>query len=101
MEIVRVTAHPLRAVLPSPQRTSQGDWTSIEIVVVEVETADGTVGLGECLARRGAVAYARVIEDVFAPLLIGESAFEIRFDVDREAPALLVPGTSVRFREVA
>jgi D-galactarolactone cycloisomerase len=76
--IVRVTAHPLRAVLPSPQRTSQGDWTSIEIVVVEVETADGTVGLGECLARRGAVAYARFIEDVFAPLLIGESAFDRR-----------------------
>ena len=76
--IVRVTAHPLRAVLPSPQRTSQGDWTSIEIVVVEVETADGMVGLGECLARRGAVAYARFIEEVFAPLLIGESAFDRR-----------------------
>jgi D-galactarolactone cycloisomerase len=76
--IVRVTAYPLRAVLPSPQRTSQGDWTSIEIVVVEVETAGGMVGLGECLARRGAVAYARFIEDVFAPLLIGESAFDRR-----------------------
>ena len=76
--IVRVTAYPLRAVLPSPQRTSQGDWTSIEIVVVEVETAQGIVGVGECLARRGAVAYARFIEDVFAPLLIGETALDRR-----------------------
>ena len=56
--IARVTAHPLRAVLPAPQRTSQGDWTAIEIVVVEVETDGGIVGIGECLARRGAVAYA-------------------------------------------
>jgi galactonate dehydratase len=76
--IVRVKAHPLRALLPSPQRTSQGDWTAIEIVVVEVETADGTVGVGECLARRGAAAYARFIETVFAPLLAGENVLDRR-----------------------
>ncbi len=40
------------------QRTSQGDLPAIEIVVVEIETADGIVGVGECLARRGAAAYA-------------------------------------------
>ena len=51
--IARVTAHPLRAVLPSPQQTSQGAWTAIEIVAVEIETSNGIVGAGECLARRG------------------------------------------------
>jgi galactonate dehydratase len=76
--IRRVTAHPLRAVLPNPQRTSQGDWTAIEIVVVEVETADGTVGVGECLARRSAVAYARFIDEVLAPLVVGESPLDRR-----------------------
>jgi D-galactarolactone cycloisomerase len=76
--IVSLIAHPLRAVLPSPQRTSQGDWTSIEIVVVEVETETGIVGYGECLARRGAIAYARFIEDVFAPLLKGENPLDRR-----------------------
>src|SRR5262245_44082117 len=76
--IVRVAAHPLRAVLPVVQKTSQGDWQSIEIVIVEIETAEGIIGVGECLARRGAVAYARLIEEVLAPLIIGESALDRR-----------------------
>ena len=33
-----VVAHPLRAVLAKAQRTSQGDYPAIEIVVVEVTT---------------------------------------------------------------
>lgn len=70
--ITGVTAHPLRARLPTAQRTSQGDWAAIEIVIVEVETADGLVGVGECLARKGATAYAKFIDEVFAPLLVGE-----------------------------
>lgn len=70
--IARIVAHPLRARLPTAQRTSQGDWTAIEIVVVEVETSDGIVGVGECLARKGSAAYAKFIETVFAPLLVGE-----------------------------
>jgi galactonate dehydratase len=70
--IRHVTAHPLRAVLRTPQRTSQGDWTAIEIVVVEIETEAGIVGIGECLARRGSAAYAAFIETVLAPLLVGE-----------------------------
>ena len=69
--IARVTAHPLRAVLPAAQRTSQGDWAAIEIVVVEIETAAGHIGWGECLARRGATAYAAFIDGVLAPLLLG------------------------------
>ena len=76
--IARVTAHPLRAALPSPQETSQGTWATIEIVVVEIETADGIVGIGECLARRGAAAYARFIDDVLAPLRVGEDALDRR-----------------------
>lgn len=70
--IARVTAHPLRARLPVTQRTSQGDWASIEIVIVEIETDTGIVGIGECLARKGAGAYARFIDGVLGPLLIGE-----------------------------
>src|SRR5262245_50071698 len=76
--IARVVAHPLRAVLPTPQRTSQGDWTAIEIVIVEIETEGGIVGIGECLARRGAPAYAHLIEEVLAPRLVGESAHDRR-----------------------
>jgi galactonate dehydratase len=76
--IARVTTHPLRCLLHSAQRTSQGDWTAIEIVVVEVETAAGLVGVGECLARRGSAAYAGFIDQVLAPLLVGEDLADRR-----------------------
>jgi D-galactarolactone cycloisomerase len=76
--IARVMAHPLRAVLPSPQRTSQGDWTAIEIAIVEIETSQGLVGFGECLARRGSQAYASFIDTVLAPLLVGEDPLDRR-----------------------
>jgi D-galactarolactone cycloisomerase len=76
--IAKVTAHPLRAALPTAQRTSQGDYAAIEIVVVEVETRDGLTGFGECLARRGATAYAAFIDGVLAPILAGEDALDRR-----------------------
>lgn len=78
LKIRAVRAHPLRAALPSVQHTSQGAWPSIEIVAVEVETECGLVGIGECLARRGAAGYARFIADALAPRLIGRSAHDRR-----------------------
>lgn len=76
--IVKVVAHPLRATLPKVQRTSQGDYPAIEIVVVEVETEDGTVGFGEGLCRRGAAGYARFIEEALVPRLLGRDAADRR-----------------------
>ena len=76
--IEAVIAHPLRAALPTPQRTSQATFASIEIVVIEIRTVDGLVGWGECLARRGCTAYASFIEAVLAPLLVGEDPLDRR-----------------------
>lgn len=76
--IARVVAHPLRAALPKPQRTSQGDFPAIELVVVEVETSDGMVGFGEGLARKGVAGYARLIEDALAPRVIGKDPADRR-----------------------
>lgn len=76
--ISKVVAHPLRATLPKVQRTSQGDYPAIEIVVVEVETEDGVIGFGEGLCRRGAAGYARFIEEVLVPRLIGRDAADRR-----------------------
>jgi len=76
--ISKVAVHPLRAALPKVQRTSQGDYPAIEIVVVEVETEDGVTGFGEGLCRRGAAGYARFIEDALVPRLIGRDAADRR-----------------------
>ncbi len=76
--IAGIVSHPLRAVLAKAQRTSQGDYPAIEIVVVEVTSSDGIVGYGEGLARRGATAYAQLIDAVLAPRLIGKDPADRR-----------------------
>ena len=65
-------------MLAKAQRTSQGDYPAIEIVVVEVTSSDGIVGYGEGLARRGAAAYAQLIDAVLAPRLIGKDPADRR-----------------------
>jgi L-alanine-DL-glutamate epimerase-like enolase superfamily enzyme len=76
LRISDVIAHPLRATLPDAQRTSQGDWPSLDIVVVEVRTDAGIVGWGECLARTSSPAYAAAVETLLKPVLIGRNPFE-------------------------
>ncbi|CAN7439423.1 mandelate racemase/muconate lactonizing enzyme family protein [Bosea sp. LjRoot9] len=76
--ITQIIAHPLRATLAKVQRTSQGDYPAIELVVVEVVTSDGVVGFGEALARRGAAGYARLIDEVLGPRLIGKDPADRR-----------------------
>jgi L-alanine-DL-glutamate epimerase-like enolase superfamily enzyme len=78
LTIRSVAAHPLRAVLPTAQVTGQGDWPALEIVVVEVTTESGLTGIGEVLARRGAVGYAAFIEAALAPKLLGRGAHDRR-----------------------
>jgi D-galactarolactone cycloisomerase len=78
LTIREVVAHPLRATLPTVQVTSQGDWPSLEIVVVEIRTESGLTGVGEVLGRRGAVGYAAFIKDALAPKLVGRSAHDRR-----------------------
>ncbi|MGE0310321.1 MAG: mandelate racemase/muconate lactonizing enzyme family protein [Lautropia sp.] len=76
--IATVRTHPLRVRLDQAQRTSMGDWSSLEIVVVEITTESGETGFGECLARKGSPAYANFIDTVLAPLLIGENLLDRR-----------------------
>lgn len=82
MEIERVTVHQYDIPLHEPFVTALKPIPELERVLVEVETDAGIVGLGE-----GAPAYevtgetqrstAAVIEDVLAPLLIGENPLDI------------------------
>jgi L-alanine-DL-glutamate epimerase-like enolase superfamily enzyme len=78
LTIRELRVHPLRARLPAAQVTSQGDWPSLEIVVVEAVTESGLTGLGEVLARRGAAGYAAFLRDALAPRLLGRSAHDRR-----------------------
>jgi D-galactarolactone cycloisomerase len=78
LTIASVRAIPLTASMQEGTRTSQGDYGAVSIVLVEIRSLDGLVGVGECLARYGARAYAMFIDEVLAPRLVGQSAFDIR-----------------------
>ena len=78
LTISAVRAIPLTAQMQAGTRTSQGAFGAVSIVLVEVRTADGILGYGECLGRFGGRAYAELINEVLAPRLLGQSAFDIR-----------------------
>lgn len=82
MEIDRITVHQYDLPLHEPFVTALKPIPELERVLVEVETDTGIVGLGE-----GSPAYevtgetqrstAAVLEDVLAPLVIGENPLNI------------------------
>lgn len=77
IRITDVIAHPLTQTLPKPTITSWGAYSSVSIVLVEIRTAAGIVGVGETLARFSPKAYAELIETSLKPRLIGQDASDI------------------------
>lgn len=74
MKISRITVTLVNVPFVAPIRWSGGaneDWTRL---IVEMETADGLVGLGETLG--GSVTKA-LIETEIAPMFLGENPFDI------------------------
>lgn len=78
MKIRHVRAIPVRVPITRPATFSRRQRTAVSATIVEVETDDGLVGVGE---TRGEWA-APIINDQFAPTLHGlpidhrEAAFE-------------------------
>ena len=78
MKITKVTAFPLELSFAVPQKTSQMAYTKVSICIVRIDTDQGITGAGECLARFGAAAYARLITDLLAPKLIGKDPHNVK-----------------------
>jgi galactonate dehydratase len=78
IRITDVIAHPLTQNLPNPTVTSWGTYSQVSIVLVEVRTDQGLVGVGETLARFAPKAYAELIETLLKPRLVGQDARDIR-----------------------
>ncbi|MCR4268493.1 mandelate racemase/muconate lactonizing enzyme family protein [Nitratireductor sp. ZSWI3] len=77
IRITDVIAHPLTQRLPRPTVTSWGRYTEVSIVLVEVRTDAGIIGVGECLARFSPKAYAELIDGSLKPRLIGQNPADI------------------------
>lgn len=70
-----VIAHPLSQTLPKPTVTSWGSYHKVSMVLVEVHTDAGIVGV--VLARFSPKAYAELIETSLKQRLIGRDARNI------------------------
>lgn len=77
IRITDVIAHPLTQTLPRPTVTSWGQYSEVSIVLVEVRTDAGIVGVGETLARFAPKAYAEAIDTLLKPRLIGQNPTDI------------------------
>lgn len=73
MKIRRVTATPINVPLEAPYVWVFGELGGFPVTIVEVETEDGLVGLGEAPSP----AAAAIIRDRIGPALIGHDAFDI------------------------
>lgn len=77
IRITDVIAHPLTQTLPHPTVTSWGRYTEVSIVLVEVRTDAGIIGVGEALARFSPKAYAELIHSSLKPRLVGGNPTDI------------------------
>lgn len=73
MKIRGITATPINLKLEAPYVWVFGELDGFSPTIVEVETEDGLIGLGEAPSP----AAAKIIADVLAPRLIGRDAFDI------------------------
>ena len=73
MKLKSVSAFPLE--YPEPHDHGKLRY----ITLARAEAADGTVGWGECVSQfpESAIAAKLIIEDGFAPLLVGENAYDV------------------------
>ncbi len=77
MKIESLRTHPLTVPIGDLQRTSQGSFGEISILVIEITTDDGITGFGECLARSAPKAYAELVHDRLEPRLLGADPFAV------------------------
>ena len=77
MRVTGVRTYPLSVPVGDLQRTSQGSFGTISILVVVVETDAGVTGVGEALARFGPTAYAELVDTLLAPKIIGMDPFAV------------------------
>ena len=78
LKITAIRSHALGVRLPVPQLSSKGAHQISQILVVEVETEDGIVGIGEGFCRISATLHAKFVDDLLAPRLIGKDARDRR-----------------------
>ena len=69
-------------------------WKSLDYVLVRVETSDGIVGWGDAFAYNALPATRAALDDIIAPMAMGQSADDILGLMDRLGRTLHLMGRS-------
>jgi galactonate dehydratase len=77
LRITGIRTYPLTVPIGDLQRTSQGSFGTISILIVVVETDAGITGVGEALARFGPKSYAELVDGLLAPKITGMDPFAV------------------------
>jgi glucarate dehydratase len=99
MKISHVRITPVSVPVEAPLRYSTGADAAIHRLIVEVETDDGFIGLGECCA--GAPREARLQESI--PYLLGADPFQterLRWQIGSPAEAKLFGNVNHTFASI-
>jgi D-galactarolactone cycloisomerase len=91
------TRRPLSVEYPPQARRRYIYAPTLDCVLVRLETESGCVGWGEAKAPVGAEATARIIQDLLAPLIVGQNPLEVRLHWERMFSAMRVRGHSTGF----
>lgn len=82
MKIRRIAATPINLVLEAPYVWVFGELPGFSTTIVEVETEDGLIGVGEAPSPHAAT----IIRDHLGPALVGRDAFDIAGAEERCLP---------------
>jgi L-alanine-DL-glutamate epimerase-like enolase superfamily enzyme len=77
MKIAKLRTHVLAAKVDKAIHFGAGTYDTFTATLVELETADGITGLGECIARRAPRVVDTVVRDLLWPVVEGREANDV------------------------
>lgn len=78
LAIRSVRAFPMVGPVDPPWQIATALYTEMYATFVEVQLENGVTGWGECLVRQAPTSAKSVIEEVFEPILVGQSATRVQ-----------------------
>lgn len=77
MKIIQVEAIPLMAKPQKPLRMPQAVINAFYTTLVRIHTDDGLCGVGECIVRKSPETTKSIVDNMFAPLLMGRDPMDV------------------------
>jgi L-alanine-DL-glutamate epimerase-like enolase superfamily enzyme len=77
VKLTKLRTHVLAAKVDKPIHFGAGTYDTFTATLVELETADGITGVGECIARRAPRVVDVVVRDLLWPVVEGQDPHDV------------------------